>query len=299
MGESVRVGYGLSIVTSSEPERFAALVDNLERTGFDSLWLPERAAAPSPDPLVALSFAAGRTKRLKLGTAVQVLPGRNPVLLARSWASLDALSGGRALPAFGLGAVHGPEQQAFGVPREQRAAYFDEAIRVMRGLWDGEEVTHDGHRFHLDNFRLTVRPARRIDAWFGGKARSELRRIGRLGDGWLASFETPASYAAGRKIIEETADSAGRVIDPGHYGTTLPYGHGEATDAALAYARLRNPDVDPLDLVATSIDAIPERIERFVEAGVSKFVLVPMVEPGDWAAELDEVAAAVGSLPLT
>ena len=65
--------------------------------------------------MVSLAFAAGRTKKLKLGTSVQVLPGRNPVLLAKQWASLDVLSGGRALPAFGLGVVEPHEQQAFGV----------------------------------------------------------------------------------------------------------------------------------------------------------------------------------------
>src|SRR5262249_52989106 len=98
----VRIGFGGGARSAQRVDGFAGLVDGLEANGFDSLWCSERATGPIPDPVVALTFAAGRTKRLKLGTSVQVLPGRNPLLLAKQWASLDVLSGGRALPAFGL-----------------------------------------------------------------------------------------------------------------------------------------------------------------------------------------------------
>jgi len=296
MTSTVRVGYGLGITMATEGPKLAEIVDNLERNGFDSLWLPERVGAPAPDPLVALSFAAGRTTRLKLGTAIQVLPGRNPVLLAKAWASLDSLSGGRALPAFGLGGAGSFEQAALGVLREERSSWFDEAATLMRRLWDDDSVTHHGDRFVIDRFRPLVRPAHHLDMWFGGKAASELRRIGRLGDGWLMSFETPASAAAGREIIEETAAATGRTIDPGHYGTTLLYGRGFVPEGALAYARLRNPAVDPYDLLVADMGALTDRIGAFVAAGVSKFVLVPMAEPDDWASELSDVAEVVGSL---
>ena len=102
----VRIGYGLGTRSlTNDAGRFNAFVDALEGNGFDSLWLSERITGDCPDPLIGLAVAAGRTKKLKLGTSVQVLPGRNPVLLAKQWASLDVLSGGRALPAFGLGVV--------------------------------------------------------------------------------------------------------------------------------------------------------------------------------------------------
>src|SRR5690606_13814543 len=109
----VRVGYGLGTRTiSNDAERFAALVDGLEALRFDSLWLSEKITDDCPDPVVALSFAAARTAKLKLGTSVMVLPGRNPMLLAKELASLDRLAGGRLLPAFGLGQVDPAEQQA-------------------------------------------------------------------------------------------------------------------------------------------------------------------------------------------
>src|SRR5687768_6213050 len=104
-GVKVRIGFGLGTRTLiNDGERLGALVDGLERLRFDSLWLSERLTAEAPDPIVAMAFAAARTARLKFGTSVLVLPGRNPVVLAKELASLDRLSGGRLLPAVGLGA---------------------------------------------------------------------------------------------------------------------------------------------------------------------------------------------------
>ena len=119
----VRIGFGVGTQGLADAgARFGDLIDALEGHGFDSIWCSERATGPAPDPVTSLAFAAGRTKKMKLGTSVQVLPGRNPVLLAKQWASLDRLSGGRALPAFGLGVVEPKEQQAFGITREERGA---------------------------------------------------------------------------------------------------------------------------------------------------------------------------------
>src|SRR5689334_19794781 len=117
----VRIGFGLGNLRPLDGDRLAALVDGIEGHGFDSLWLSERISGPAPDPVLALTFAAARTKRIKLGTSVSVLPGRSPALVAKEWATLDVLSNGRALPAFGLGIVHPVEQQGFGVGRTDRA----------------------------------------------------------------------------------------------------------------------------------------------------------------------------------
>src|SRR4051812_32851706 len=116
----VRVAFGLGAGASLvDTGRYGELVDQLEDGGWDSLWLSERANGPAPDPPVALAVAAGRTRRLKLGTSVLVVPGRNPVLLAKELATLDRLSGGRMLPAVGLGAPDPLEHQAFGVQRAE------------------------------------------------------------------------------------------------------------------------------------------------------------------------------------
>lgn len=113
----VRIGYGLGVRTSLNDTGFLDVVDTLERLRFDSLWLSERIGGDAPDPLVAMAMAAARTTRLKVGMSVMVLPGRNPIVLAKELATLDRMSNGRLLPAFGLGVADVHEQQAFGVER--------------------------------------------------------------------------------------------------------------------------------------------------------------------------------------
>ena len=212
----VRIGFGPGIGhADASADWFGRFVDDLEDLGFDSLWLPERLGGPMADPLVGLAFAAGRTTKLKLGTSVLVLPGRNPVVLAKELASLDSLSGGRFLPAFGLGVADRVEQQAFGVNRKERAAIFDEALALIRKAWSGEVVEHDGTYFHVHGFRLTALPVQgTLDVWLGGVAPSELRRVGRLADGWLPSFVTPEEVSESRLVVEQAASEAGRTIDP-------------------------------------------------------------------------------------
>jgi probable F420-dependent oxidoreductase len=296
----VRIGVGLGThSTSGSVERFGDLVDGLEAHRFDSLWLSERLTSDCPDPLVAMSFAVARTTRLKVGTSVMVLPGRNPVVLAKALASLDQLSGGRVLPAFGLGAPNAAEHQAFGVQRSERAAWFDEALPLLRRLWAEDHVDHDGSRFQLRDVSIRPKPLQQpLDVWGGGTAPSELRRVARYCNGWLPSFCSPAQAEAGRATIEELAAQEERSIDPEHFGVLLPYlpdGTDGVPEPLAALYRSRNPDADPADLVATR-SALPPLIQRFVDVGFSKFVVVPIVEPDDWDPELAELAAIVQPL---
>ena len=291
----VRVGFGLGAnAAAGDAEGFAALIDALDQHRFDSLWLSERIGAPSPDPVIGLAVAAGRSPRLKLGTSVQVLPGRNPVLLAKSWASLDVLSGGRVLPAFGLGIVAPNEQAAFGVTREERAPWFDEVLPLLRRFWTEDHVDHDGPRFHYRGISVLPKPVQQPpDVWLGGKAPSELRRVGRLGDGWLASFATPADCEAGRPVIEAAAEAEGRSIEDDHFGAMVFYTREEIPDALVAAISARNPGVDPHDLIHSGVPAVRKACERFVDVGFSKLVLVPFTHPPSWDAEIAELAAEV------
>ncbi len=293
----IRIGYGLGVQGLRDSARFGELVDGLESRGFDSLWLSERLTGDTPDPLVGLAFAGGRTSKLKLGTSVQVLPGRNPVDVAKEWASLDRLSGGRALPAFGLGVANPAEQQAFGVAREERAAWFDEALPLIRRLWTEDAVDHDGPRFSYRGLSVRPKPVQQPpDVWLGGRAKSELRRVGRLGDGWLPSFSTPGEVAAGRVVVEEAAADAGREIEVEHYGALVIYVRDQIPDLLATAIRSRRPDADPADLVPVGLPALRAHLERFLEAGFSKLVLVPAHDPASWTAELDDVAYEI--LPL-
>ncbi len=294
----VRVGYGLGTRTrTNDLERFAALVDGLEALRYDSLWLSEKVTDHCPDPLVALAFAAGRTTRLKLGTSVLVLPGRNPMLLAKEVATLDRLSGGRFLPAFGIGQVDPAEQQAFGVDRRERGRRYDEALPLLRRFWTEDAVDHDGEFFTYEAATVVPRPVQDpVELWFGGISPHALRRTGVHGDGWLPSFCTPEDVAAGRPEIERIAAEHGREIDPEHFGALIPYAVDGIPDLVAAALAHRRPDVEPGDVAAGSLDGLRTLIERFVAVGASKFVVVPLVEPGDWPDHLAEVAEVV--MPL-
>ncbi len=293
----VRIGYGFGAQRGFTADGFGAMVDALDQLGFDSLWLSERVTADAPDPVIGLAVAAGRSSRLKLGTSVQVLPGRNPALLAKELATLDVLSGGRFLPAFGLGIAHPAEQQAFGIERGERAAYFEEALPLLRRFWLEDAVDHDGERFQYSGLRVRPHPVQRPpDIWLGGRAPGELRRVGRLADGWLASFSMPTECAAGRTVIETTAAEHHREIDPEHFGAMIFYSPGEIPEPIRALIAQRSPAVDPNELVPSTLDQLERRIGEYVAVGFSKLVLVPMHNPEHWAGELEPIAARVRPL---
>jgi probable F420-dependent oxidoreductase len=292
----IRVGYGLGNLRPLSGDALGALAEGLESHGFDSLWLSERISGPAPDPVLALTYAAARTKRIKLGTSVSVLPGRSPALVAKEWATLDVLSGGRALPAFGLGIAHPVEQQAFGVDRRDRASIFDEALPLIRRLWTEPSVDHDGRWFHYEQMSVLPKPSHPLDVWLGGRAPSELRRVGRLGDGWLASFSSPQQCKDARVAIEDAADAEGRAIDPEHFGVMVLYTHDEIPPAFADVITARNPDAAIDDLVARDWPAVRALCERYLSVGFSKLVLVPLTEPKSWDEELATGSQAL--LPL-
>lgn len=294
----IRVGYGLGTRSSTnDAARYSELVDTLEALRFDSLWLSEKITDSCPDPVVAMAYAAARTEKLKFGTSVMVLPGRNPMLLAKELATLDRLSNGRLLPAFGLGQVDPAEQQAFGVERAERSGRFDEMLPLLRRFWTEDSVDHAGRYFTYEAASVKPVPVQQpIEIWLGGIAPSELRRIGRLGDGWLPSFCTPDDVARGRAEIERIAAENDRGIDPEHFGALVPYGLDGIPDAVAAFVARRRPGVEPADIVAPDLASLRAHLERFVEVGASKFVVVPFGEPERWDDHLAAVADAV--MPL-
>jgi probable F420-dependent oxidoreductase len=293
----VRIGIGLGVQGLRDDARLADLIDDLERLAYDSLWLSDRLTGAAPDPLVALAFAAGRTRRLKLGTSVLVLPGRNPVVVAKELASLDRLSNGRLLLAVGLGASDAREHQAFGITSRDRAAWVDEALPLLRRLWTEEHVDHDGPRFHYRDLTVLPRPVQQpIDVWLGGLAPAALRRIGRIADGWLPSTLTPTEAQAGRLLIQESAAAAGRTIDPEHFGAMIAYARDEFPRSLVQTLATRRPDVDPAALVPVGQTAIRDTVLRFTDAGISKFVLRPADEPANWTEELEWLGPLVQEL---
>ncbi len=295
----IRVGYGLGTRSATnDQDRFTELVDGLERLGFDSLWLSERLGGECPDPLIGMAYACGRTRKLKVGMSVLVLPGRNPVVLAKSIASLDQLSNGRVLPAFGLGVADSAEHQAFGVQKKDRGGWFNEALPLMRRLWEEDNVSHEGKRFNVSNVTVRPKPVQTpMEVWLGGIAPLELKRVGRHGDGWLPSFCTAQQVAEARVTIEQVAKENDREIEDEHFGALIPYraDGSDINDRFAAIVAARNPDADPTEIFPTKED-LPKALQRFIDVGFSKFVLIPTTEPDEWAPELEEVSAIVKPL---
>jgi probable F420-dependent oxidoreductase len=289
----VRIGVGTGVGANTSASTFAQLVDDLDELGFDSVWLPEVLTAPTLDPLVGLSFAAAHNPRLKLGTTM-LLPGRNPVRLAKELATLDVLSGGRLLCTFVPGLARRPEIDAAGVAVPDKAGLMDEMLPLLRSLWAGETVTHHGMAAHIDQVALWPLPVQQpLEFWTGGMVPAALRRCGRFADGWLPSACTPAEVAAARVVIDESAAEAGRAISPEHFGVSVAYAPGPLTPQMARAIGASRRGVDPAEVVPVGIDGLRSMLEGFVAVGFSKFVVRPLAPPDSWRAELESLAKGV------
>ena len=158
---------------------------------MDSLWFSELVYSPAVDPVVGMAYALARTTRLKVGTSVAVLPGRHPVLVAKQLASLAAVAPKRVLPVFGLRSAIPAEREVFVVPEGERAAVFDESLRVLRSALVDDSASYAGRYFTVERG--------------GGRAAagaSAGHLVGRLGAGGV-----PAHRRAGRRLVGQFPDS--------------------------------------------------------------------------------------------
>jgi probable F420-dependent oxidoreductase len=274
----VKIRFGVGLGADTAPDRLAGIVDHLESSGVDSLWFSELVYSPAVDPVVGMAYALARTTRLKVGTSVAVLPGRHPVLVAKQLASLAAVAPKRVLPVFGLRSAIPAEREVFVVPDGERAAVFDEALRVLRAALADDSASYKpfkGRYFTVRGAAVAPRPVPPLDIWLGGSAPAAFRRIGALADGWLGSFLTPAEARAGREAIERAAAEADRQIEPDHYGISLAVADGELSPELVAAARRRRPELDPGELIAADWDRLHRQLDAYIEAGLTKFVIRP------------------------
>lgn len=216
------------------------LAQAAEAAGFDSIWTVEHVVVPQgyqsrypysptgrmgsgledfpiPDPLIWLAYIASATRTIKLGTAILILPQRNPVITAKAVATLDHMAGGRrVLLGIGVGWL-AEEFATLGVPFEDRGARADDYVGAMRALWSQECASYHGRFVSFDDvFCRPLPPDRRIPIVVGGDTPAAARRAGRLGDGYF-----PARGAPGELFDEmrRAAESAGR--DPGGIEITV------------------------------------------------------------------------------
>jgi len=223
-----------SVAYREGPEGVRRLAQALERIGYDHIDVfdhvvmgfpiegrpagPYNAAMPILEALVTLAFLAAATSRMTLGTEVLVLPQRDPTLVAKQVSTLDTLSGSRIRLGVGVGWQES-EYEALGADFRTRGVRMDEAIALLRTYWTEPHVTLDGPHYHARSMGMEPKPpqGRRLPIWIGGGSEAALRRVGRLGDGWLASRVTDT--ADGRRsiaTIHRYAAEAGR--DPATIG---------------------------------------------------------------------------------
>lgn len=306
---SVRIGLGLAGFPFTSPSAFLDWIDLCEDSPIDSVWLSERLVSPQPvlEPLTAFGVIAGRTQRLKFGMNAIVLPFRDPLVLAKECATLDYLSGGRLLPAFGVGADRAPEFAATGRAPEGRGPRSDEMLDIMVKLWSEEHVNYDGKYYQYHDVTISPKPTQSpLPLWIGGSSDAAIRRTARIGTGWLAGLQTPRQVAPVVASIRKASEHAGRPLDPDHYGAGFPFRFGSPEEpiverTATAMSRI-GEGLDPAEYLAVGdAETIVRRAQEYVNAGISKFVLRPIVTSDqEWLSQtrqlIDEVLPAVHAM---
>jgi probable F420-dependent oxidoreductase len=288
MPNKVAVGMGIMEFPFSGATAYWRWVDMLEAGGVDSLWQTDRLVSPTPflECMSVMAALAGRTRRLKFGVNVLSLAMRDAVLVARQCATIDFLSDGRLLPAFGIGSPLGPEWTMLNLDSKTRGRKTDEALEVIRRLWSEDKVDFAGVHYHLSGATIAPKPVQPdLPMWIGGSSEAAIRRTAKYGTGWQAGPETPEQAKEVVAAIKAAAAAEGRSIDDDHYGAGIPFRFGRPDEPGLQPlfdAYRKRTGRDPLDYFAIGdAAAIVDKIGEFVAAGISKFILRPAAKGDD------------------
>jgi len=208
------------------------------------------------------------------------------VLIAKQCATIDFLSEGRLLPAFGIGSPLGPEWRTLNLDTKTRGRKTDEALEIIGRLWREETVDFEGVHNRLSGASISPKPVQPdLPMWIGGSSEAAIRRTARFGTGWQAGAETPDQVAAVIAGIRDAAALEGRTIDDDHYGAGIPFRFGRPDDPGLdrlfeAYRKRTGRDPSRYFAIGDAEDVVA-RIAAYVEAGVSKFILRPAARGDD------------------
>jgi probable F420-dependent oxidoreductase len=285
----VAAGLGLFDFPFSGARAFWRWVDLCESGGVDSLWQSDRLVGEQPmlECMSTMAALAGATRRIKFGMNVASVGLRDPVLLARQCATIDMLSEGRLLPAFGIGSPHSADWKGTGTSTRGRGQRSDEALHIIAALWRGERVSFEGRFHRCEDAVIAPLPVqRKLPLWIGGSSEAAIARTARIGTGWMGGRETPAEAARVVGAIRQAAQALGRRVPADHFGVGVYFRIGAPDDAAVqaetAKLRARFPDRDPSGTIAAgSAPVILARLREYVAAGVTKFVLRPVARGDD------------------
>ncbi len=261
----------------------------MEELGFDSLWVWDHILLgvdphfPIIDALSLLTAVGARTKRIKLGTGILVLPLRNPVLLAKQLSSMDLLTNGRLLLGMASG-WYKREFDSVGVPFEKRGKIMDESLSIMNRLWTEPMVAWDSPPYNMKAGVMYPKPKRRVPILIGGYVDRVLKRAAVAADGWLTYFYTPESFTKSWKKVCDFAAEAGK--DPATLmnANQLPIMVGNSRAAVEApmnewlskewdYASWS--ESTKASAVMGTVDECVAQLKAHLSVGVQKIIFVP------------------------
>lgn len=272
--------FGLNSKICSNAAIVTRLAERCESLGYESWWVGEHVVLPSPrvppspmepedailDPLVHLAFVAAVTKRMLLGTGIIILPQRNPLVLAKQVASLDAMSGGRFVFGVGVGYLE-PELHAIGVTMAERASRTDDHLAAMRAIWyEPAPVTFTGAHTDFAGIDANPRPLGTIPIVVGGRTPGAYRRAVEQGHGWYGFFLDPAQAAESVQALQ------------------------------AAQAEYDRPaELGPLEISITPGRRLtPDMVKQYADAGVDRLIVYPL--PLEDEAAIDDFLARQAEL---
>lgn len=285
---TISAGLGIANFPFADARGFWRWVDLCENGGLDSLWQSDRLISNEPnlEVMSVMAALAGGTKRLKFGMNVASLGLRDPVLMAKACATIDVLSDGRLLPAFGIGSARSRDYIATNTPTKGRGARSAEGLEVMTRLWSETEVTFAGKYYQLDAASIAPQPVQSpLPLWVGGSAKQAIERTARWGTGWQAGIESPSEVAPVIQAIKAALPTYQRTIDEDHFGAGFAFRFGSPDDAVVTnyqeFLRKRLQK-DPADFMAVgNASDIVNLAVKFYQAGVHKFILRPLAVDAD------------------
>jgi probable F420-dependent oxidoreductase len=273
--------FGICIPHYGKPIDVPKILDTVrqaEELAFDSVWVTDHILVPQTleiiyrdhmlEPLALLSHVAAITRRVRIGTSVIILPYRNPIVVAKMLATIDQLSAGRLIFGAAVGWME-PEFAALGAPFDERGAFSDECLRLMKALWTQEKVSFEGRYFSFSDMQASPRPIQRPHPpiWVGGNSARARRRVAEYGDGWHATAMPLEGLKAGIADVVAKWARRGRTAEP-VFSVRIPCAIEGVSQDVLHY-----PARPGRDRLAGSISAIVDRLGAYQELGIRHLAL--------------------------
>ena len=279
----INAGLGIANFSFDDAKGFWRWVDLCDEGRVDSIWQSDRIieSSPSLETMSVMAALTGRTSKIKFGMNVASLGLRNPILMAKTCATIDYLSEGRLLPAFGIGSALSRDYTATGTETKGRGGKTDEGLQIMSRLWSEDHVSFHGEYYRLDDATISPKPIQTpLPLWVGGSSKQAIERTAKWGTGWQAGIESPDEIALVIQSIKERASELNRTIPEDHFGAGFAFRFGSSEEKIVSRQKevlSKRLKKDPSKLMAVGDkDDIVELTNQFLNAGAQKFILRPI-----------------------